>query len=277
MRSLQGRAGGLERAVLPWILARRLRPYRRRPPISALATAIVEKLLPPGDAHLTLQQRIRLTGGGTVIALVGGDGAGKSTCARELAVWMGAALSIMRAHLDNPPRSPISWVFGRALKVDRALRTRFGWPELPDGTLELLRHVSAARDHYLFFCRISRFAAAGGIAICESYPIEETRILVGPRIPALLKADSGQLAKALRNLEASYYRHITRPDLLCVLRLDPEIAVLRKPEMAADQVRARARFIRNTDWISSRAQVIDAGQPLPDVLRQLKSVIWPAL
>jgi hypothetical protein len=277
VRSLQGRAGVLERAVLPWILARRLRPYLRRPPISALATAIVEKLLPPGDADLTLQQRLRLTGVGTVIALLGGDGAGKSTCARELAVWMGAALPVMRAHLGNPPRSPISWVLSGVLKLDRALRTRFGWPESPDGTLELLRHVSAARDRYLFFCRVSRFAAAGGIAICESYPIEETRTLIGPSIPALLKVDSGRLARALRNLEGSYYRRITRPDLICVLRLDPELAVLRKPESPADQVRARARFIWNTDWISGRAQVIDAGKPLPDVLRQLKSVIWPAL
>jgi len=89
--------------------------------------------------------------------------------------------------------------------------------------------------------------------------------------------DSGRVARALRDLEAAYYRRITRPDLICVLRVDPELAVLRKPEAPADQVRAHGRFIWDTDWISSRAQVIDAGKPLTDVLLQLKSVIWPVL
>jgi hypothetical protein len=85
------------------------------------------------------------------------------------------------------------------------------------------------------------------------------------------------LAQRLQRAEASYYRRILGPDVRCVLRLDPEIAVIRKPEEPADYVRARGRVIWETDWTGTGAHLVDASQPLSDVLRRLKSIIWSAL
>jgi hypothetical protein len=53
--------------------------------------------------------------------------------------------------------------------------------------------------------------------------------------------------------------------------------VLRKPEEPADYVRARGRTIRETDWSAARAHLVDASQPLPNVLRELKTTIWSIL
>ena len=67
------------------------------------------------------------------------------------------------------------------------------------------------------------------------------------------------------------------PDLLLVLRLDPEVAVRRKVTESATHVRTRSRELWEVDWRDTRVRVIDANQPLEDVLAGLKSLIWAEL
>jgi hypothetical protein len=277
VRSLQGRCEPLERAVLPWQLHQRLRAHARPPSVNALASAAAEKVLPAPIARRITNGSMRLAGGGTVVALVGGDGAGKSTCARELGAWLASGFPTMRAHLGNPPRSLLTLAVGGALKAQYKLDQLLKRSSSAGGHLELLRHLCTARDRFRLYQKVRRFAVKGGIAVCERYPILQNRPLVGPCIPALLPAEPGAIANLLRAAEGSYYERILNPDVLCVLRLDPELAVIRKPEEPADYVRARGQVIWNTNWSSTRAQVIDASQPLADVLRQLKSVIWSLL
>jgi hypothetical protein len=253
-RSLRRESGVIERALLPWLLARKLRAYARRPPLTALMTAAAEKLLPPEITDAIVESRMRLPAGGTVFAVVGGDGAGKSMCARELTGWLSPVFSTMRANLGNPPRSLLTLAVDGALKLQRLIAGRFNGRLSSGDTLELLRHVCTARDRHRLYVKVHRFATSGGIAICERYPIEENRSQVGPHIPGLLPTRAGRLGKTLMAIEASYYERMLRPDAICVLRLDPELAVLRKPE-----------------------ESIDASPSLPDVLRDLKSVLWRAL
>jgi thymidylate kinase len=277
VRSLQGEAGRLERALLPWQLHQRLRTHVRRPSAAALAHAAAEKLFPGRAANRASGADMRLAGGGLVVALIGGDGAGKSTCARELSHWLAPAFPTIRAHLGNPPRSLLTLLAGGALKLQHSLERLLSRRSRPGSYIELLRHLCTARDRYHLYARVQRFAVAGGIAICERYPIEQNRMLVGPCIPGLLPKEPGFLRERLRAAEASYYARILRPDVLCVLRLDPELAVIRKPEEPADYVRARGRVIWETDWSSTRAHVVDASQPLEDVMRHLKSIVWSSL
>jgi hypothetical protein len=277
VRSLQGSCGKVERAILPWELHQRLRAHVRRPSAGALLLAILEKSLPSFTTEWISDSRLRLNGSGVVIALVGGDGAGKSTCARELRAWLAPTLPAMRAHLGNPPKSFLTLLAGGALKVQQRLDRVMNRQCAPGGVLELARHVCTARDRYRLYVKVRRFALSGGVALCERYPIAQNRRLVGPCIPELLSGRPGKLAKLLCGMEARYYERILSPDAVLVLRLDPEIAVLRKPEEPADYVRARGQIIWNTDWSDTGAHVLDASQPLPDVLQRLKAIIWSRL
>jgi hypothetical protein len=277
IRSLHGQCGVVERALLPWLLARRLRAHARRPGLTAMLTAAIEKFVPADLADLLTDGRMRPAGGGCVVALVGGDGAGKSTCARELGSWLSPVFPTRRAHLGNPPRSVLTWGVGGLLKAYELLERWTHRRVAPDSMLHLLRHLCTARDRHLLYVAVRRFAAKGGIAICERYPIQENRVLVGPCITALLSPDASPIRRLLAKLESSYYERMTRPDLICVLRLDPELAVIRKPEEPADYVRARGKVIWETDWSAGGATVVDASQSLPVVVRQLKSAIWRAL
>ena len=277
VRSLEGGCGVVERAILPWQLHRSLRALARPTPAMALIPAAVEKIFPESIAQKLCERRMWLAGGGLVFALSGGDGAGKSTCARELAGWLAPAFPTMRAHLGKPPRSLLTLLVGGALRLQHWMDRQLSRPSRPNSATELLSHVCTARDRFRLYQKARRFAVSGGIAVCERYPVPQNRKLVGPCIPELLPANPGWLANLLRQAEASYYDRILLPDALVVLRLDPELAVLRKPEEPAEYVRARGRIIWETDWSATGAYVVDASRPLEEVIGGLKAIVWSLL
>jgi hypothetical protein len=183
----------------------------------------------------------------------------------------------MRAHLGRPPRSLLTLGVGGALKIERALYRRLGRAEPLGSTVELLRHVCTARDRYRLYERVRRFAAAGGIAVCERYPIPQNRMLVGPCIPDLVGSAPSGVARLLRDIEAAYYETMLPPDVVFVLRLHPDLAVRRKPDEPGDYVRGRGQVVWDTDWSGTGAQVVDASRSFPEVLSELKSRLWSAL
>jgi thymidylate kinase len=142
----------------------------------------------------------------------------------------------------------------------------------------MLRHVCTARDRYRLYVSARRTAGAGGIAICERFPLEQNYVLAGPSLDrAPYAGQAGRLAAVLRRQEERYYRWLVEPELVIVLRLDPEVAVRRKTTEPPDYVRDRARVIWETDWAATRARVVDADRPLPVVVAELKQLVWSAV
>jgi thymidylate kinase len=265
-RSLQPGVSWWRRLWLRRGLERRLQPHGSRPPVGLFLRRVGRSLKVLPRAHGLHSAR-----GGRVVALLGGDGAGKSTCVAELSRWLGMQLDVMTVHLGRPPRSLLTLVVGGLLKVRRV----FGGEGA--SVVDLLRHVCTARDRYRLFANARRFAAAGGIALCERYPLPQNRLLVGPEIPRLLargSARNSNLARRLRRVEQWYYGRITRPDVIIVLMVEPEIAVRRKTDEPADYVRRRSRIIWETDWTETGAHLVDAGRSLPEVLTDLRALIW---
>ena len=221
----------------------------------------------------------RLVSGGAVIALIGADGAGKSTCARALTAWLRSELLVHWGHLGRPPRSATTFAVGGLLKGVSWLETRLRLGDTVVGRyVELLRYLCVARDRYRAYRRARGVASRGGIAICERYPIRENRFLVGPSLAQRGRLDlSGWLAEVLRHRELAYYARMAPPDVTFVLRVDPDTAVARKHDEPADYVRRRAQRIWETDWSQSRGRLVDAGRPLADVLADLRTQLWEAL
>jgi thymidylate kinase len=262
----------LQPSQSPWrrilagtLLARALSAHVSRPPVFAIAERLWRRVHPSGQ---------RLAGGGSVVALLGGDGSGKSTCADVLEAWLESSLATLHLHMGRPRRSLTTLAVGGVLKV---LRGTHAVPRLVSH-LELLRLACTARDRYALYRRARRFAAAGGVAICERYPLPEGWALAGPSEVqgAALDAQSG-FATRIRAWERHVYERMTAPDVLFLLRLDPETAVSRKPSEPAEYVRERARKTAETDWSRSGARIIDAAQPLPQVVATLKAELWSTL
>jgi thymidylate kinase len=279
LRSLTPASSWWTRAVLRRELRRRL---GTEVPRSTLLAALGRWRRP--WARLT---GARLAGGGRVIALIGGDGSGKTTCARELARWLGEACDTVTVNLAWPRRSLLSLVVGGTLRASAVIAGLFlaepleasTWKEderRSRGYLTLLRQVCHARDQQRLALRIHEFAGSGGVALCERYPVgsngtSQDSCWTGSAPSA------ARLARLLHDTGESYRDQVVPPDQVIVLRVEPDLAVRRKPAEPADEVRRHARAIWEADWTPMRAHVVDAGRPLPEVLADMKTAIWSEL
>lgn len=230
--------------------------------------------------------RKRLVTGGAVIALVGGDGAGKSTAVEGVSSWLSRAFVVRQVHLGRPPKSLTTVLVKGALVAGRRMG-RF--PELTEPTTPpndltagpstawLAWHTLTARDRHRLYARARRVAANGGVVVCDRFPLAELHSMDGARtawaegLPGLTR-----LGAHLVRLEAHYYASFGRPDVLAVLRVDPEVAVRRKHDEEEHYVRRRSTEVWHTAW-QPPVVVVDAGQPAAAVLADLRRLVWERL
>jgi thymidylate kinase len=268
----------------------RLKAHARRSQIADATLKVERRILKLIRVHILRQSsRKHLAGGGKIIALVGGDGAGKSTSVNELNAWLCKKFVTKTVHLGKPPRSMVTLAVIVALRLRRLFngwRKRYSTVSSPaeskpsafPGYLQLFRWVCAAQDRHRLYVKARRFATNGGVVICDRYPIPQVQSMDGPKIgPALNTVPINRLVKFLLKAETRYYQQIMPPDLLLVLKLDPEIAVRRKVDEDEAHVRGRSRELWNANWSGTRANVIDASQPIEDVIARLQTLIWAEL
>jgi thymidylate kinase len=270
-RSLRPDYPRWRRVLLQRRLLRRLRTRVVRPPTSGALNAAL-RLARSLTGRRPTDAPNRLVGGGLIIALDGGDGAGKSSCARELVAWLSPTFECVWLHLDTPRRS-----FATVL-VDAALRARRLFDRLVGrarpGHLEQLASVCTARDRRRLALAAKRLAARGALVVCEGYP--NINALPEPAAPHDARS-RGWIGRWLVRAETWYYDWLPPPDLVAVLLVDPERAMERRPDEPAAQVWRRTQLVKGTDWAGTGAQVVDSNRALPEVVQELRCLIWSAL
>jgi thymidylate kinase len=220
----------------------------------------------------------RPAAGGAIVAIVGADGAGKSTAVEEVGRRLGEAFAVTRAHIGRPPKSWTTRVL-RTLARGRSayllVARRLGRPAPSRATQHAVLATALARDRYRTVRRMRRIATNGGLVLCDRFPLRQLRLMDGPRVERVRDPVRWRrLTDWLAGRERRYYRAITPPDVLFVLRVDPEVAVARQPTEPADEIRERWAEVWSIDWETVPAEVVDAGQPREAVLSQLESLIW---
>jgi thymidylate kinase len=278
-------------------LQRALSGWSRRPPAvdtwvrmwRRARTVVRRKVLRRGPV------RNGLASGGVLIAVVGGDGAGKSTVVHALSRWFSSEhIDTHTVHLGKPPWSPLTAIVKSALKLvaaakrsstssAKALRSSL---DASDGGRMSLRdrarlgwEVLTARDRYRTYRRARRLASNGSIVLCDRYPLPQVSLMDGA-VTARMKDPSrwGRWARSLAALERRYYDRIAGPDILIVLRLDPDTAVERKRGVEPEStVRPRSEEIWRMDWRGTPAVVVDAASSKERVVSEIRSVIWSRL
>jgi thymidylate kinase len=268
-------------------LIRALQTCARRPPTRDTVLRLSRRTT-WGARRFVLRRpvRKRLVTGGAVIAVVGGDGAGKSTAVDGIVRWLSGPFAVRRVHLGRPPKSLTTLVVKTALVAARRAGLFADLAETtsppadqtkPPSTAWLLWHVLTARDRRRLYLRARRVAANGGVVVCDRFPLDQLRSMDGPRtqwagdLPRL-----SRLAAALVKREARYYSAFASPDVLAVLRVDPEVAVRRKTDEEEHYVRRRSTEVWQVSWDGSTV-VVDAARSAADVLADIRMAVWERL
>lgn len=226
----------------------------------------------------------RPASGGLVVAVVGGDGSGKSSMVESLTAALGGAFDLMQVHLGKPPRSVLTRAITKPLRFLRN-RGAFAVTRLPawhehsrfPGYVFMLWHVLIARDRFLLYSRMRRRAESGAVVVSDRFPLDRIATMDGRRLENLPGLDSRRLAAWLRAREDLYYRRIRPPDVVFVLRVAPDVAVNRRADQDEAFVRQRAEEVWAVDWSGSGVHVLDASRTREDLLVDALSVVWANL
>jgi thymidylate kinase len=265
-----------------------LQPYARYSRIDDRIRRIRGRLATAAERRTGGPRRNRLAGGGVMVGITGGDGAGKSTALAALGDWLEPEFDLRLVHLGKPRWSATTLVARASLKAAAvgagglARSVRVAPTQRLASALETYRPlfwlVCTARDRQRAYRRARRLASRGGLVLCDRYPHPRLRSMEAPLIASrTVDGPDNRLVRALIAVEERHHRSIAPPELLVVLRVDPEIAVRRKTEERPDTVRARGAEVWNIDWRDSDVHIVDASQPKDAVARELKALVWSAL
>ncbi len=226
---------------------------------------------------------------GLTIAVVGGDGSGKTTAVEGVAEWLGSTFVVRRTHLGNPSPSALTLAVKGPMYLARAagllpstrksLDPRTATPEDFPGTAWAVWHLLTARDRLRDYHAARRLADDGGVVVSDRWPLPQLSLMDCSRVGWILGGTGprSRLIRRLAEAERRIYAQIGLPDVLVVLRVDPEIAVQRRPEDDREYVRTRNAEVFDADWSATPAVVLDATQAPDRVLADIRNAIWERL
>jgi hypothetical protein len=245
-----------------------------------------------------LDNGLRSPAGGVAIALVGADGAGKSTLVSAISSWLGWRLIARTYYMGSKEPSLTSrWTYlafrilrrqTRALERHRAGTGPARVTAAGRDALLALHYLSIGRD------RSRRYEAAradvleGRIVVFDRFPFEtvsdapDHRLLDGPQIASVLPSPRSALIRRLARAEERMYRRFRLPDELIALQVSLPVSVGRKPDHDPAILARKGRALTELAAIADLAPEtivtsIDADRPLNDVLLAIQSRVWDVL
>lgn len=227
--------------------------------------------------HVTRERRHRrgrvVEGGGLLVAVVGSDGSGKSSVARDLGATFERKLDVLSLYFGSGdgPSSFRRWPLKLARRMLRRLAA--GSSAAPDRPVTLARvlwGLTLASEKRSKLRRAVRARDAGAIVICDRFPQER---IVGFNDGPLLHgwATAGPARRFVARWERRPYALAGRnpPDLVLHLAVDEAVASQRRPDHSRQDLASRIRAVALLTFAGSRfgVVVLDANAPYELVLR----------
>jgi thymidylate kinase len=215
---------------------------------------------------------------GSIIAIVGLDGSGKSSSVEMLDEWLSKEFTVKKFHFGRPPATLLTYPIRIMLWVRRVVFFKGASGSLVDSLNNKLSLVSKVRYLVLAFERaalmrsVHRFSLNGGIAILDRYPSNNVGKMDSQRIP--------DLDSFLGGLESTLYENIKIADMLLKFNVDVEEAVrrnssrIKKNKETDQEIRARFEINDRLQYTSSVEHKINAMQSKDEVHKQLRVLVW---
>lgn len=292
-----GKKAGLKIQRIKSRLKIRLRLFQRSNHLSSVVTYFRELWSRRKYWRTSPITKMTFPEGGQTIAIIGADGAGKSTMVALLIDWLSWKLDIYTFYLGSKKPSRRSSFYYSVFRIVRRLTSLLGKHNLLGKFLTWLRdiplylhHLSTGRDRYARFVEGGRLALAGSIVLFDRYPLEPFNTssidlyeMDGPKIASLAGTRNDIFSKWFASKEKEIYTRMNLPECVIVLDVSPDVSVARKPDHDPAVLDAKIKGVRSLiDVIRTRHQDvriihINADQPFDEVFLQLKRNIWSVL
>jgi len=233
--------------------------------------------------------------GGVTIAVLGADGAGKSTLVGELTRWLSREVAVVTTYGGSGvgsaslPRRLLQRVGAVRRRLRGAGRDRRGAPRAVRAGPVSAQPLTAARGVWVLALARERVrraldarrARSMGLVVLSDRIAQSQfpGMNDGPRLTAWLGSPSRwRRWAAERERRAFRLSELVPPDLVIKLHVPVEVALARKPETPPEQVRRGGQLIRDLRWpATTRVVDLDATRPLDEVIVQAKRAVWAAL
>lgn len=236
-----------------------------------------------------VQLRKTLPAGGVMIAIVGADGAGKSTLSKALLSWLSPKIDCHFLYLgsgDGPVSSLLSIkrLFARALawpfrvvsgKRERqpqsnntGMRTGVIWR-----TIRII-DVFIAWRRYRSLLRARRLCSKGSVVVVDRFPQDRVSgINDGPRL------QDGRGFRWAARFEAACIAKCLQigPDLLIRLDVSPDVASSRKPDHNRDMIVRKIEALNVVSYDRCHTVRLNADLSSAEVLAMARREVWSAI
>ena len=204
--------------------------------------------------------------GGRIIAFVGGDGAGKTTTISNLRKTLKRHFYLKSIHVGKPSMT----IKGLVFRLISKLFSLIGFKSFS----KALFHISIAINRHNEFNKACKLRDKGVIVLQDRMPLKGITAMDCPRVHTILNNKYKRLSK----YEQKLYKSIKGVDMLFVMKLNPEIALQRRPNDDPDELRIRSGQIWNNDWVAPFAYEINTGENSPEHVQNiLLKKIWKNL
>lgn len=195
--------------------------------------------------------------GGRIIAFVGGDGAGKTTTISNLRKTLKSQFSLKSIHVGKPSMHLKGLVFRLISKIFSLI----GFKNLSKAFF----YISIAINRKNEFRKACKFRDKGIIVLQDRMPLEGITTMDCSRVDTILNGKYNKLSK----YEKKQYESIKGVDMLFVMKLNPDIALQRRPEDDPDELRIRSGQIWNNEWVAPFAHEINTGENNPEQVQNI--------
>lgn len=218
-----------------------------------------------------------------IIALVGSDGAGKSTIALDLIRWLSWKADVAQVYFGTNHgwfralRSAVYRIRRTGKPPSSCKSTALRVSSFPLG-LQAFKWALMSRLRLHLLHKARRLAQGGTIVVADRYPQTEVYgTYDGPSPLGIAKL--GVPGRALQRYEHRNFAKMERihPDLIIKLVAPLDVALARKPDHDPASIARKIEITRQITFDGSRVVEVDAALPLEAVLLEVRRHVWAVM
>lgn len=212
-----------------------------------------------------------LTDGGRFFAIVGADGAGKSTLAEDVSEWLSWKLMVMKQYYGISKNNEVNYFLSLIAGIAKVLNFK-----RIASIINAQLWIRIARDRNRLSNRARDKVRKGCIIIADRYPLKELFNMREPMDGPRLSMKDREKQKFWATKEKNYYEKMTVPDKVFLLKVSLAEARRRKNDISIDAHKIKIAAI-NSIVENSLITIVDANRSYDELSIDMKRKIWESL